>query len=258
MSSEIYVSTTSPTGETLCVYRLAGAAFRTVSGEGRLTDLYHAGVRHGGKRCLAALNACNDPELALAILKTAGSPEFTYELLTEADAARRPLRDHLCELEASLARRLALIPVLAEQAGYGGATTARPLPATRDPSSASPPPPALYLRLLHGRSDPAADLEDWGTQGPVIGPLTYVHTTYMCDVKFGAAVAVMERFFPEVMADWRGREIASANGPVCEWQFEILNDLIHYNGVFYGDWAMFAADVASSPVSTNGIEGDVA
>ncbi|GEM_PF-912660 len=49
----------------------------------------------------------------------------------------------------------------------------------------------LYLHLYHGRKDPDEDLEDWGSDGPVIGPLAYVHTTYMCDIKFAAAPDVM-------------------------------------------------------------------
>lgn len=108
----------------------------------------------------------------------------------------------------------------------------------------SPEVKALYLRLYHGRRDPDAQLEDWGSEGPVIGPLAYVHTTYMCDVRFAAAPAVMERFFPSVIAEWRERGFSNASGPLCDWQFTVVDDLIEYDGVYYGDWTVFLASAS--------------
>ncbi|MHA3790562.1 hypothetical protein [Sphingomonas sp. YL-JM2C] len=136
----------------------------------------------------------------------------------------------------SVARLRNLIPAIAALIDR---RTRAPL-GSHTPNAAAPPAPSLYLRLLHGRTDPAADIEDWGAEGPVLGPFAYIHTTYMCDVKFAAPVDVMQRFFPEVIADWRARGISSATGPLCEWQFDILADLIHYDGVLYGDWSVFA------------------
>lgn len=37
---------------------------------------------------------------------------------------------------------------------------------------------SVYLYLFHGRATPDEDVEDWGCEGPAIGPLDYVHTTY--------------------------------------------------------------------------------
>mgnify|MGYP001382833126 CR=1 FL=1 len=38
-------------------------------------------------------------------------------------------------------------------------------------------PGKMYLRLYHGRTDPAQEMEDWGIVGPTFGPLScYVHT----------------------------------------------------------------------------------
>ncbi|PKP99097.1 MAG: hypothetical protein CVT74_08935 [Alphaproteobacteria bacterium HGW-Alphaproteobacteria-13] len=102
----------------------------------------------------------------------------------------------------------------------------------------------LYLHLYHGRKDPDEDLEDWGSDGPVIGPLAYVHTTYMCDIKFAAAPDVMDRFFPAVMADWRERGLSNVAGPQCDWRLTIFNDYVEYDGVYYGDWTVFAATSA--------------
>lgn len=35
-----------------------------------------------------------------------------------------------------------------------------------------------YLRLFHGRKDPAQDLNDWGEDGPYVGPFSAVTWTY--------------------------------------------------------------------------------
>jgi hypothetical protein len=63
----------------------------------------------------------------------------------------------------------------------------------------------------------------------------------MCDVKFAAAPEVMDRFFPAVMADWRARGMSSAAGPQCDWRLTIFNDYVEHDGVYYGDWTVFAA-----------------
>jgi len=44
-----------------------------------------------------------------------------------------------------------------------------------------------YLELFHGRKDPKEELEDWGSLGPIFGPLQFVHTTYACNIKFNYA-----------------------------------------------------------------------
>lgn len=36
----------------------------------------------------------------------------------------------------------------------------------------------LSLRLFHGRNHPDEQLEDWGFDGPVLGPLDGIHLTY--------------------------------------------------------------------------------
>lgn len=35
-----------------------------------------------------------------------------------------------------------------------------------------------YLRLFHGRTNPGQDMEDWGPDGPYIGPFSAVTWTY--------------------------------------------------------------------------------
>ncbi len=103
-------------------------------------------------------------------------------------------------------------------------------------------PGKLYLRLYHGRATADEQMEDWGSDGPVIGPLVSIHVTYMCHVKFATTPDVMERFFPDVMAQWRARGVSNGHGPVCDWQFNVIDDLIEYGGTLYGDWSTFLAD----------------
>ncbi|MBA2934641.1 hypothetical protein HZF05_11095 [Sphingomonas sp. CGMCC 1.13654] len=108
------------------------------------------------------------------------------------------------------------------------------------PEQTVPAPACVYLRLFHGRRDPEADLEERGSEGPVIGPLAFVHVTYLCDVKFAASSQVMERFFPDVISDWRSRGLANAKAPLCDWHLDVAADLILYDGVYYGDWSVTA------------------
>ena len=38
---------------------------------------------------------------------------------------------------------------------------------------------SLYIDLFHGRKDPNENPEDWGLEGPVLGPFDAVQITYM-------------------------------------------------------------------------------
>jgi len=108
----------------------------------------------------------------------------------------------------------------------------------------------IYLHLYHGRHTVNEHLDDWGFEGPTIGPLEYVHVTYMCDVKFSAPPHVMDQFFPEVISEWRAKGYSNAADPLCDWQLNIVEDLIEYRGKFYGDWSVFIADLEPDPVVT--------
>ena len=74
--------------------------------------------------------------------------------------------------------------------------------------------PQVGLELFHGRTDSTQDLEGWGTQGPVF-LVSYVHTTYRSDIKLG---------IPE---------------PAGDGDLKIVDDLVYYDGVYYGDWSVF-------------------
>ena len=47
----------------------------------------------------------------------------------------------------------------------------------------APSRPGLYLGLFHGREDPRQRMDDWGFNGPMIGPLQWFHTTYNCTLR---------------------------------------------------------------------------
>lgn len=84
----------------------------------------------------------------------------------------------------------------------------------------------LYIELFHGRTDPKQDMDDWGDQGPVFGPFKFVHTTYAHHLKLG---------LPDALAAEKRREV-----------YDLIiseDDLIHYGGMYFGDWSVFGEDI---------------
>ena len=41
---------------------------------------------------------------------------------------------------------------------------------------------SVYVELFHGHHFPGEELDDWGFQGPILGPFPYFHITYGSDV----------------------------------------------------------------------------
>ena len=80
----------------------------------------------------------------------------------------------------------------------------------------------VYLKLFHGRNTPTEELDDWGFDGPVLGPLAHVHTTYGSDIKLG---------------DVEGELIGVLH---------TVNDLVYYNKAYYGDWSVFGPENLSA------------
>ena len=78
----------------------------------------------------------------------------------------------------------------------------------------------LYLDCFHGRYLVKQDMDDWGFQGPRIGPLKWVHLTYASDVKIA----------------FENEEDAKAFG--CD-QFmtmiDFVDGLFPFGGAYYGD-----------------------
>jgi len=76
-----------------------------------------------------------------------------------------------------------------------------------------------YLRLYHGRVDPQEKLEDWGSEGPIFGPYESIQITYGADIK-------MHKYDHFEDLGW-------------------YQDLIYYDGVYYGDMQIFSTDQAT-------------
>ena len=93
---------------------------------------------------------------------------------------------------------------------------------------------SVYLHLFHGRTTATQDMDSWGSEGPTIGPLTYVHTTYGTEVKIRGSREVLENFFPHT-------EIHFHDG-YGELAIQLDGDCLPYAGKVYGDWSVCTAD----------------
>jgi hypothetical protein len=91
----------------------------------------------------------------------------------------------------------------------------------------------MYLHLFHGRRQQNKKMNDWGLNGPMIGPLESFHDTYRCHPRiFFCRFLDQKKFFPE----------ASDGDNVCDViDLEVVDDLIKYNGIFYGDYEIVIA-----------------
>ncbi len=71
---------------------------------------------------------------------------------------------------------------------------------------------SVYINLFHGRDTAEQEMDDWGYEGPVLGPFDYVHITYNSEVKWHEAGE--------------------------DKYITIYNDLFPWGGKFYGDWSI--------------------
>lgn len=136
----------------------------------------------------------------------------------------------------------------------------------------------LYLGLFHGRDDADAILNNWGYNGPMLGPLRYVHTTYATEINFAFEQASdWSAAFPDespiagyrLNPAWRdlpgyrapslealrrnptleahpavSRVLHQTEGWLC-----IKDGLVIHNGRFYGDWTVFHHPGASPDIT---------
>jgi hypothetical protein len=80
---------------------------------------------------------------------------------------------------------------------------------------------SVYVELFHGRTDPDQDMEDWGDRGPILGPFKFVHTTYAGIIHLGSM-------------DAPGDSVGD---------LRVDEDMVYYDGVWYGDWSVFDQEV---------------
>jgi hypothetical protein len=72
----------------------------------------------------------------------------------------------------------------------------------------------VYIKLLHGRDDPNQDMEDWGFNGPVLGPFRCIRS-----------------------------------GGAEEIELGFTDDLLTYDGKHYGDFEIAAEFGSATPLS---------
>lgn len=89
-----------------------------------------------------------------------------------------------------------------------------------------PPEHGMYLGLFHGRETTTKDMSDWGTNGPIIGPLNWCHTTYQFNIRIQFA-----RDSDHLKYGFSNKE--------PEIQTDPKTGLVQFDGVYYGDWTVF-------------------
>ena len=82
----------------------------------------------------------------------------------------------------------------------------------------------MYLKLLHGRAKADAELDDWGDDGPWIGPLIWFHCTYLTNIGIGFVGG------DELNSQYYNIEIPT---PMYLYQ-----EMLYYDGMYYGIWEL--------------------
>lgn len=85
---------------------------------------------------------------------------------------------------------------------------------------------SVYIELYHGHHYPNEELDDWGFEGPLLGPFPFFHVTYNCTVNCGDdPIMVMGNEYPFPYWD--------------------KDDFLPFLGSYYGDMSI------SSPETLN-------
>lgn len=87
-----------------------------------------------------------------------------------------------------------------------------------------PPAPGMYLKLLHGRTAIDETMNDWGPDGPWIGPLRWFHCSYLNWISMGFVDG--QEFVSSCSAD-------NLPAPIY-----FLAEMIYFDGMYYGDWEL--------------------
>jgi hypothetical protein len=88
----------------------------------------------------------------------------------------------------------------------------------------------FYLHLFHGRDDPDQEMDDWGEDGPTIGPLSSFQVTYMTHYRI--EFVDKEKFDKfKKLTGWE------------EWTdltllMSFKEDMVECGGKYYGDWEL--------------------
>jgi len=88
---------------------------------------------------------------------------------------------------------------------------------------------SIYIQLYHGHHTADEELEDWGFDGPILGPFPWFHITYGDDIKLGDDPIIVAR-----------EEIT--------FPTHDDNGFIPFLGAFYGDMSITDGDtILKSP-----------
>jgi hypothetical protein len=92
--------------------------------------------------------------------------------------------------------------------------------------------PGLYIAFFHGRNHPNSPMDDWGYDGPMIGPVQFVHTTYDGRPSF--------QFINEKDAERFIKAFPEIKGDIHEYEIpETVEGMWKIGGHYYGDMTIF-------------------
>lgn len=136
--------------------------------------------------------------------------EYLKALLSLGEESAEPLRRHITNIIQSAPNI-----VLDE-------CTESFLLIKKNTHDAKPRNPGFYLKLFHGRTPCNMEMNDWGEDGPWIGPIEWIHFTYQTSFRIG---------FLNDKEYWSGSADSLPPSPLYFYK-----DCIYYNGIHYGDW----------------------
>lgn len=97
----------------------------------------------------------------------------------------------------------------------------------------------VFLHMFHGRDTPDEEMEDWGYDGPTLGPFKYVHTTYGNDVKFAMELEAYKAAFGDDDPYYYWDPQTNCN--LVDGTLLVQQGCLEFNGKYYGDWSVFSA-----------------
>lgn len=90
--------------------------------------------------------------------------------------------------------------------------------------------PGLYLGLYNGRRSKKEEVEDWGTDGPLIGPIETCHEVGGCELTLTLAKTADIKAHAKIAKIYNGFEMAL---PIDGGEY------IKIGRIYYGDWSFF-------------------
>lgn len=145
--------------------------------------------------------------------------EYLKALQSLGEEAVAPLKRHIADIIQSVPRQT--LDECAENF----------LLIKRYANDVEPTHPGRYLKLFHGRTPCDLVMDDWGEDGPWIGPIEWIHFTYQTSFRIG--------FFDD-NEYWSGSANHLPPSPLYFYK-----DCIYYDGIHYGDWEIISLPRAS-------------